>query len=304
MFDVLGLGACAVDEVLYVEGYPVPDSKTRVVRREVRPGGLTATALAVAANLGGRCAYGGYLGHDPDSNMVREWLFQAGVDVSHAVDEEDAGASRSVVIVDVLGATRTVFSIGAGKTGAHPSQPPEEVIRSTRVLLVDHVGAEGMLRALDIAARSGIPAVADVERQDSPEMERLLNLSSHPVISRRHAQAWTGLHEISDILHALWRESRGAVVITDGAQGSWWTDRGLYPDFEHEPAFPVAAVDTTGCGDVFHGAFALGLARGRCTGDCVRLATAASGLWAGRNGDWSELPSMEDVQRFAAPQGK
>jgi len=51
-FDVLGVGVAAVDDILWVEAYPPPDSKVRVVRRERHPGGLTATALVAAARLG------------------------------------------------------------------------------------------------------------------------------------------------------------------------------------------------------------------------------------------------------------
>ena len=48
-FDILGLGAVAVDDLMYVESYPPPDVKTRVLRRERHCGGLTATALVTAA---------------------------------------------------------------------------------------------------------------------------------------------------------------------------------------------------------------------------------------------------------------
>jgi sugar/nucleoside kinase (ribokinase family) len=62
--DVLGLGAVAVDDLVYLAEYPRPDSKVRVIRRERHAGGLTGTALVAASRMGRRCAYGGVLG-DP-----------------------------------------------------------------------------------------------------------------------------------------------------------------------------------------------------------------------------------------------
>jgi hypothetical protein len=79
--DVLGLGSAAVDETLYVETYPSPDTKTRVLRRELRCGGLTATALVAATRLGARCAYAGRLGLDYESRLVEEYLARERVDL-------------------------------------------------------------------------------------------------------------------------------------------------------------------------------------------------------------------------------
>src|SRR5882724_11896705 len=82
-FDVLGFGAVAVDDFIFVESYPPPDSKARVLSRKRTCGGLAATALIAAARLGGRCAYAGVLGHDALSTFVLGRLQAEGIDVSH-----------------------------------------------------------------------------------------------------------------------------------------------------------------------------------------------------------------------------
>ncbi|MBA3485539.1 MAG: sugar kinase, partial [Pirellulales bacterium] len=81
--DVLGLGCAAVDDLLLVDRYPAPDSKTPVVRRERRCGGLTAAALIAASRLGARCAYAGCLGEDDASGFVLRSLHAEGVDTGH-----------------------------------------------------------------------------------------------------------------------------------------------------------------------------------------------------------------------------
>src|SRR5437016_5482285 len=99
-FDILGLGAVAVDDLMYVESYPPPDVKTRVLRRERHCGGLTATALVTAARLGCRCAYAGVLGFDELSESVVKALEQEAVDFSHLVRQEGARPVYSTIIVD------------------------------------------------------------------------------------------------------------------------------------------------------------------------------------------------------------
>ena len=69
-FDVLGLGAVAVDDLIYVEAYPPPDAKAQVIGRQRRCGGLTSIALVTAARLGARCAYAGALGNDELSEFA------------------------------------------------------------------------------------------------------------------------------------------------------------------------------------------------------------------------------------------
>ena len=82
-FDILGLGCCAVDDILYVPAYPPPDAKVEVCARERHCGGLCATALVAGARLGARCAYAGTLGHDADSRFVLETLQREGDRKTH-----------------------------------------------------------------------------------------------------------------------------------------------------------------------------------------------------------------------------
>jgi hypothetical protein len=150
-FDVLGLGCVAVDDLLYVPEYPPPDAKVRVRRRERQCGGLTATALVAAARLGARCAYAGTLGPDADSEFVVECFRREGIDVTHLARRPDARPIHSTILVDEVRHTRNIFFDLTGSVGRGADAPPEEVLRATRVLYVDHYGIEGMTRAARVA---------------------------------------------------------------------------------------------------------------------------------------------------------
>jgi len=296
-YDVLGIGCVAVDELLYIDAFPGEDGKQQILRSERQCGGLTATALVAAAKLGGRCAFGGLIGTDELSSVVEDNFRRHGVDVSHAVHTQEAGPIHAFIVVAERGHTRTIFFDANAATGAPPNGPNESAVRAARVLLIDDYGHEGNLKALEVARDSGVEVVADFERNDSQLFPVLVDEVGHLVVSQGFALRTTGAPTAEAATHALWTESRAAVVITCGSDGAWYKAApGEGP--RHVPAFRVPVVDTTGCGDVFHGAYALALARGWSIEKRVRYAEAAAALKAGRAGGQSGSPNEEELTAF------
>jgi sulfofructose kinase len=296
-FDILGFGAAAVDDLLYVAEYPPAESKVRVRSRIRQCGGLTGTALVAAARLGARCAYVGLLGSDELSQYVIECFGREGVDTAYCVRSDDAVPAHSTIIVDEGNKTRTIFALLAGRIGADPTLPRAELIRSARVILVDHHGVEGTIRAARIAREGGVGIVADFERVPDENFSELLALVDHLVISRRFAGELSGTSDPAIATSALWTPDRRAVVVTCGDQGSWF----LGADFAkpiHCPARNGEVLDTTGCGDVFHGAYAAALAQGKTLNECVEYASAAAALKAAQRGGQAGCPTLIQVEEF------
>lgn len=301
-FDVLGLGVVAIDDLIYVDAYPPPDVKMQVRRSERHCGGLTATALVAAARLGATCVYAGVLGDDELSHFALARLEAEGINTAHVVRRPDARPVHSFIIVDQTRKTRNIFFEISGPMGADPERPEADVVRAARVLFVDHYGMEGTVRAARIARAAGIPIVADMERQEEhPLFPELFSLVDHLIVSQNFAAAFSGEENPAAAARALWTPERRVVVVTCGAQGSWTLDNPDGP-LAHQPAYPVEVVDTTGCGDVFHGAYAAALARGLSLGERVRLASAAAALKATRPGGQAGIPSREAVEEFLARQ--
>ena len=297
-WDILGLGCAAVDDLVYVASYPPPDAKIPVLRRERHCGGLTATAMVAASRLGARCAYAGALGQDELSLFVLERLQQEGVDVVSAVRREDARPVHAIIVVDESRHTRNIFYDLDGVIGADPRLPEAEVIRSARVLFVDHIGIDGAIRAACIARQAGIPVVADLESNQSPRFAELLAIVDHLVISRDFARAITGKSGPAAAVQALGAAERKAVVVTCGADGCWYSSGSPGDRPRHHWAFEVEVVDTTGCGDVFHGAYAAALARGMPVEERVRVASAAAAIKATRPGGQAGIPTWSVVESF------
>lgn len=273
--DVFGLGVVAVDDFLYVDAYPPADSKVPVRRVARDFGGQTGRALLAAARAGYRTAYGGMLGDDPLSEAAKAAFREAGVDLSRHVSDPLARPFHSTIIVDETNHTRTIFARQGGKVGCADDGPAEEAILAARVLLIDHHGVKGTLRAARIAVGRGTPVVADFERNGEGPFEELFELANHLIVPRRFAAERTGAEDPAEAARRLWTPRHAAVVVTCGADGGWYR-AAASEQVRHYQTSTIEAVNTTGCGDVFHGIYAAALASGAGVEKCVRLAAEAA----------------------------
>jgi sulfofructose kinase len=146
---------------------------------------------------------------------------------------------------------------------------------------------------------AGVPVVADVERDRDPDMPELPGLIDHLIVSCEFAARITGGLDPAEAARALWQPGRREVVVTCGAEGCWYTgDGGNRP--LHHAAYMVPVCDTTGCGDVFHGAYASALARGVPLQERIRFASAAAAIKATRPGGQADIPTRAAVENFIA----
>jgi sulfofructose kinase len=126
----------------------------------------------------------------------------------------------------------------------------------------------------------------------------LLALVDHLIVSLPFAEQLTGASGPREAVERLWGPDRALVAVTGGEHGCWYREAGAPTEVTHLPAFPVAVCDTTGCGDVFHGAYASALARGLGVAERMRFASAAAALKATRPGGQSGIPTRAQVEAF------
>lgn len=291
--DILGLGCATIDELLFVDNYPAPDGKVLVNEAQTQGGGLTATALVAGARLGAACAYGGMLGPDETSRQVAQIMEAEGIDTSLVSWRADAAAIRSTIIVDQSAQTRTIFFRRPGLVGAPPDAPSERAIANSRVLLIDHYGGPGNVRAALLARRQGVPVVADFERADVPNWNDFFPLVDHLVLNQSFAQKLSGETSPVRAARALWHPERKIVVVTAGEDGAVAFD-GL--SVTRADAYPTDVVDTTGCGDVFHGVYAATLAWEWPLEKRLQWANAAASLKARNVGAQAGIARFGEVK--------
>lgn len=279
LHDVTGWGVVAVDDIFYVDSYPVADAKVRATRAVRRLGGLTGVAMVAAANLGGKVCYPGVLGHDTLSRFVMETMSNAGVDMSYVLVRDEAMPVHAVVVVAADDRSRTVFYTTAGRVTRTMDEALAEVIRQSKVILVDPYAMVECGPMLELARSRQIPVIADLEVEHVEEHRPLVPMVDHLVVPLSAAERLVNERGAAPCVCELARD-RKAAVVTVGSDGAWYAS-GDSPDVaHHRPAFKVTVRNTTGCGDVFHGAYALAVARGQSLADCVEFASAAAAVRA------------------------
>lgn len=297
MFDLICLGHAALDRVYAIDAFPAVPTKLRAHGAIEVGGGMAATAAVAAARLGGRVAFWGRIGGDPAGQAIRAELEDEGVDTTGLLTCPGAVTSTSAVVVDARGERMIVTHLGESLRD-DPGFLPLHQLAQAGAVMVDPRWPEGALALLQAARARAVPSVVDVEMLAGPALPALLALAGHAVFSRPGlAEFAPGLPEPEALAVA---RAAGAATpgVTQGAHGYLWLDETGAP--QRQPAFPVAAIDTTGAGDAFHGAYALGVAHGRTPAECARQGAAAAALKCTRRGTRAGLPNRAALQAFLA----
>lgn len=264
-------------------------------------GGLTGTALVAASRLGARCAYAGTLGDDALSKYCMRQFRREGVSLHGLRNYSGISPIYSTIVVGEVDATRNIFYNLTCFEAAPQDWPSERVLDGLRVLFVDNFHIAAQTRLATLARELRIPVVADFEDCEAEGFDRLMQLCDHLILSSNFASRITAYFDPQDAVRALWREDRVMVAVTCGANGCYFAMRDANasrPNVRHMPAFTVEAVDTTGCGDVFHGAYATGLVQGQDIPGCLRFASAAAALKATRPGGQTGAPTIAELKQF------
>jgi sulfofructose kinase len=301
-WDVLGLGVVTVDDLLYVDSFPTPDSKMEIRGEQRQGGGLTATALVAAARNGARTAFLGVLGDDDLSRYTVAELEREGVDCSTISRRAGARPVHARIIVEAGNGYRTILFTRAGALYPTEQDVNTALARGPRVLFVDPVPGDIIIHAVTQAQANGITVVADIENVAPAAAQHLLLHADHLIIGIQAGRRVTGLETPAKIVAELRNTNRACSVITAGEHGSWYSERG--GPVIHIPALKVNAVDTTGCGDVFHGVYAAAIARDEPIERAIRAATVAAGLKATQPGGRTGIPDRAGIDRALADAGR
>lgn len=300
--DVLCVGLLCVDLVLSVPRHPGPDEKIRAHARRLAPGGPAAVAAVQVARLGGRAAFAGLIGpttSDPFAAFLRAALVAAGIDDSPLL--EVAGHPTPVATIWVKpDASRSIVSHQEFPAPASEGPRPSPVFPPARVLLTDGHRPEWTQALLAHKRARNLPLVLDAGSW-TDSVRALAPHAGQLVASEACARAALGgvdpAHATPASLRtALLAAPDATVVVTLGARGVVWSG----PDGAGAlPAHRIDAVDTSGAGDAFHGAYALGLSRGLDLMGRLRLASAAGALACTRPGAWDAAPTSAELERLA-----
>lgn len=299
--DVVGLGLNATDTVILVHDFPALGGKARVVSRSQQAGGQVATALVTCQRLGLRTRYIGKVGDDEAGRFQLASLRREGLDTHHIRVVPRTPNQLAYIVVDQATGERTVFWDRDPKLAISPSELPRKAIGSAKILHLDGCDVEACLQAARWAREAGIPVVADLDTVYR-EVERLFPHIDYLIASSNFLPAVTGEADPFRVLEYMAGEySIHAPGMTLGRDGALIFAQGR---FLYSPGFVVEAIDTTGAGDVFHGAFIYGLLA-RWAMDCIlEFSNAMAALNCTSLGARGGIRTQADAEKLMATGGR
>ena len=296
---IVGLGCLAHDHVA-VTDTPWAAGKGHIVHSEDRFGGNAPNALATIAALGYPAAYLATVGTSKTGDAGVADLASLGVSTDFIQRVAGADPVEAHLTITADGERYIAFDNSPLARTPLPDQPTvDAALANASALLVDATSApQGSIDVVRAARDRQIPVVLDVERDPTAAVAELINEADHLVVPLSFGRRLTKRDAPEEVIDSLWGPQRSAVVLTDGSRGSYG---GESPgSVVHTPAFASPVVDTTGCGDAFHGAYAMALALGRDFEARVTFATAAAAVLASRLTGEPRTPTSEEVEALIA----
>jgi len=294
-FDVIGIGVYSVDFLGVLPSFPKPDSKNRMVRFTQQGGGLVATALVTLARLGAKVSFIGKFGDNVFSHLAIDEFIKEKVDINGMIREENAGPCIAFIIVDEEKGSRTICWTDQLFSPIKKEELSRDFITSCRILHLDEHALEAALTAASWAKEEGIKTVLDAEDPTKKELLPLIELIDFLIIPEDFALGFSNANSVENAINFSLKHGPQVVVITQGERGSITAteDKRFF-----QPAFKVNVVDTTGCGDVFHGAFIYGLLRNWPIEVVSEFGSAVAAIKCTKLGGRAGCPSFEKVRSF------
>ena len=295
--DVVGLGLNATDTVMAVPKFPALGGKERVVASSRQAGGQTATALVTCRRLGLKVRYIGKVGDDPAGRLQLASLRREGLDMKDTRVVRGVPTQYGYIIVDQATGERTIFWDRDPRLAVQPHELSASAITSARLLHLDGCDVEAALVAAQWARRAQIPVLADLDTVYK-KVEKLFPYLDYLIASTHFLPALTGNADPFRVLEYIACEYHvGTPGMTLGRDGALVYHAGR---FCYSPGFVVETVDTTGAGDVFHGAFAYALLAGWDIARALDFSNAMAALNCTALGARGGIKSQAEAEHLMA----
>jgi ribokinase len=297
--QIVGLGMAALDIILRSRDMPTWEKGVRMSAIAIEGGGPVATAMVAVSRLGVSGGFIGTIGNDRLGTVKKQTLVEHGLDVSHLVTRP-APEDQTVIVQVHQDTGERVFS-GLGEVVRVPLTAAEidrDYITSAQYLHLDGWHPDAALQAARWMHEAGKTVMLDGSSTQGPipsTMRALVIESDIVICGSGFGQALTGFEDVWDIGKAIVELGPRIAVQTEGKSGSYTVTR---EERFHVPAFDVDVVDTTGAGDVFHGAYLVGLLQGWDLRTVTAFSTAVSAIkctqLSGRRG----IPTFDQTISF------
>jgi sulfofructose kinase len=292
--DIFGLGQCSIDYIGKVGAYPPADVKCEFSGLVIQGGGPVATALVALSRWGLTCAFSGVIGNDVFGSMITESLVKEDVDTGNIRIRENCDSQFAFIVSEPGRGRRTIF-------WRRPTGPPleseevnYEMIKKARMVHTDGLFIEAALSACKCARETGILVSVDAGTLRDGMLD-LARFSDFFIASEKFASSLVGRDDPLEACHRLSELGPRMVGVTLGDRGSIAISNG---EIIEQPAYSVDAIDTTGCGDVFHAGFIYGILQEWSVAKSLDFAAWAAAMVSCEMGGRTGIPSRRQVKEW------
>lgn len=297
---IICLGKSTLDRVWLVNELPTSGGRYKATDYLELGGGMAANAAVAIARLGGSATFWGRGGQDSAGDIMVKQLADCGVDTSYFRLFPGARSSISAIFVSNDG-ERMITNFPGADLPDDANWLPLNQVEKADAAHADVRWVTGAQALYSAARQCGIPTVLDGEVADQAAFEALLPLVDHAIFSEAGLRSFCADAKVDDTLHLTMALQRArdlgcrVAAVTRGAKGTFWLDEN---GAHHQPACHVHVVDTTGAGDVFHGAYAFAISEGQTTREAISFASAVAALKCIRKGSRVGIPTREETDAF------
>ena len=294
-FDIVGIGLNATDTVIKVPHFPAYGGKVPFHGEFTSAGGQVASAIVACAKLGLKAKYIGAIGDDDRGRLQLESLRTAGINIDHVRHRPNCGTQTAFIVIDESTGERTVFWSRPEGLKLTPEEITPDQILCARLLHIDGHDTPAMEHAASIARAHNIPVTVDVDTIYAG-FDRVLPHVDYLIASSEFPGRWTGIDDPFEALETIRaRFNMKLAGMTLGAHGALTlTEDG----FTYSPAFVVNCIDTTGAGDVFHGAFCYSVLQQMPLAEALDFANAMAALNCTAAGARGGIATLRDAQHL------
>lgn len=288
---VLCIGQSVYDITYPINEKLVENKKYRIYNKIECLGGPAANAAYLNAMWGNETYLISRVGNDIFGDKVLSTLRDIGVNTDYInICEEDT--SISAIVTNLENGNRTIFNCPSSKLDIDFTYP-----KDVDVILVDGHELEASLKALEIFPKA--KSIIDAGTY-KPHLENLINKVEYLICSEDFANQYTGIeiklsdtNSIEDTFKQLRILNKNNIIVTLGEKGLLYEKDDI---IIHMPAFKAKAIDTTGAGDIFHGAFAYCISNGYSLEKNLQISSMASSISVEVLGGQTSIPSIKEVK--------
>ena len=294
---VVGLGQACFDCLGRIPCFPDEDSKIELTDLKMQCGGPVASALAVLARFGIKTSFIGSISDDYFGKEILNSLRHESVDTTLLKITPGFNSQFAFISINRTNGNRNIFWKRSSAPFLRADELDLGIFKNAGYLHLDGLMIEASIEAARQAKKMGLKVVIDAGtlREGFPE---LLHYADVLITSEKFAGAVSGdmnFKSESALQKLKGISSADTIIITRGSKGS----TGLFKDkIFVQPAFEIDAVDTTGAGDVYHGAYIYGLIMGWDIPSCMRFASAAAAIKCKNIGVKNAIPDIKMVKNF------